>query len=135
MAIPAKLEKFGRRARTKLRIRKRLSGSNERPRVSIFRSGRHTYAQVISDDSGKTLVAASTLDKDIKPMIDKAASGLEAKVKSLKSVAAAKAVGLLLAQRAKAKSITAVVFDRNGFNYVGRVKAIADGAREGGLEF
>ncbi len=105
-------------------MRKRVLGTDARPRVCVFRSNKHIYVQVISDDQGKTLVAASTLSKDIADSL-----------KGTKGVATAKQVGLALAQACKAKNITRVVFDRNGFLYHGRVKAVADGAREGGLEF
>lgn len=105
-------------------MRKKVQGSDARPRVCVFRSNKHIYAQVISDHEGKTLAAVSTLSKD-----------LAAAVKDSKGVATAKQVGLALAKVCKAKNITRVVFDRNGFLYHGRVKAVADGAREGGLEF
>jgi len=102
------------------RVRARVMGTPERPRLNIFRSLNHIYAQVIDDISGHTLVAASTLDKGM----DQAAKMEEAK-----------AVGKLVAERAKAQGITKVVFDRGGYLYHGRVKALADGAREGGLDF
>ena len=116
--------KEGIRTRIRERIRRKLAGTPERPRLAVFRSQAHIYAQVIDDDAGKTLCAASTLDKDLK---DKSATGA--------NVAAAKAVGQLIATRAKEKGILAVVFDRGGFQYHGRIKALADGAREGGLKF
>ena len=106
------------------RIRKKLRGTPERPRLAVFRSGTHIYAQVVDDDAGKTLCAASSLDKDLK-----------AKLKSGGNVAAAKEVGGLIASRAKEKGIAAVVFDRGGFQYHGRIKALADAAREAGLKF
>jgi large subunit ribosomal protein L18 len=106
------------------RIRKKLRGTPERPRLAVFRSGTHIYAQVVDDDAGKTLCAASSLDKD-----------LRAKLKSGGNVAAAKEVGGLIASRAKEKGIAAVVFDRGGFQYHGRIKALADAAREAGLKF
>ena len=96
----------------------------ERPRLSVYRSGRHIYAQVIDDEQGRTVAAASTLDKDLK-----------ARIKTGADRAAAAEVGKLVAERAKAAGITAVVFDRGGYLYHGRVKALADAAREGGLEF
>lgn len=102
------------------RVRARVMGTPERPRLNIFRSLNHIYAQVIDDISGHTLVAASTLDKGI----DQTAKMEEAK-----------SVGKLVAERAKAQGITKVVFDRGGYLYHGRVKALADGAREGGLDF
>lgn len=108
------------RQKKKARIRHKLSGSGERPRLCIFRSARHIYAQVIDDASGKTLVSASTLDVD----------GLKNANKDT-----ATAIGKEVAKRAMQKNIKAVVFDRNGYLYHGRVKALAEGAREAGLEF
>ena len=96
----------------------------KRPRLSVHRSGRHIYAQVIDDDQGRTLAAASTLEKDLK-----------SRIKTGADRAAASEVGKLVAERAKAAGVTAVVFDRGGYLYHGRVKALADAAREGGLEF
>lgn len=113
--------KLSRRERIKKGIRKRLSGSTERPRLSVFRSNKGIYAQVIDDLSGKTLVSASSLSKDF------ATSGS----KSDQSVA----VGKLVAEKAIAAGIKQVVFDRNGYLYHGRVKSLAEGAREGGLIF
>jgi large subunit ribosomal protein L18 len=110
------------RKRRKQRVRKRVRGTDARPRVCVFRSNRHIYAQVISDDQGTTLAAASTLSGDL----------AAAKKKRLE---AAKQVGLTLARICKEKNITQVVFDRNGFLFHGRVKAVADGVREGGLKF
>lgn len=102
------------------RLRKRILGTATRPRLAVFRSLQHIYAQVIDDASGTTLAAASSQEKDLK--VTGNAEG-------------AKKVGLALAERAKAKGISAVVFDRGGFRYHGRVATLADGAREGGLEF
>jgi large subunit ribosomal protein L18 len=106
------------------RIRKKISGTTARPRLAVFRSQGHIYAQVINDDMGQTLCAASSLDKSLREKQKKGAN-----------VAAAKAVGLLIAERAKEKGVTLVVFDRGGFQYHGRIKALADAAREGGLKF
>jgi large subunit ribosomal protein L18 len=106
------------------RIRKKLRGTEGRPRLAVFRSQSHIYAQVIDDDAGRTLCAASSLDKD-----------LRAKAKRGATVAAAKEVGALIAGRAREKGIAAVVFDRGGFQYHGRIKALADAAREAGLKF
>jgi large subunit ribosomal protein L18 len=117
-----KIERTPRQQRH-LRVRKKVSGSAERPRLGVFRSSKHIYAQVINDEEGKTLVSASTLDKEL---------GLNG---SASTVDAAKAVGRMLAQRAAEKGIRTVVFDRGGYLYHGRVAALADGAREGGLEF
>ena len=122
-----KLQKKNPRVRAKLRSRKKLLAS-DRARICVFRSSKHIYAQLINDDSGTTLAAASTLDKEIQDAI-------KANKKSTKSVEAAKLVGLLFAERVKKANITEVKFDRNGFLYAGRIKAIADGAREAGLQF
>ncbi|WP_295762464.1 50S ribosomal protein L18 [uncultured Oscillibacter sp.] len=103
------------------RVRSKISGTPEMPRLNVFRSEANIYAQVIDDVSGKTLVSASSLDKDIQGY-----GG---------NIAAAAAVGRLVAERAKAKGIETVVFDRGGYLYHGRVKALAEGAREGGLQF
>jgi large subunit ribosomal protein L18 len=121
-----KIEKKQIRSRVHKRIRRKLSGTAARPRLAVFRSEAHIYAQVIDDGAGKTLVSASTVTK-----VDKAAKG------SAKggNVAAAKTIGKLVAERAQEKGIKSVVFDRGGFQYHGRIKALADAAREAGLEF
>jgi large subunit ribosomal protein L18 len=115
--------KTARRTRRRIGIRKRVIGTAERPRLSIYRSLNHMYAQVIDDLTGTTLAAASTRDKGIK--IDGTTG----------NAGAAAAVGKKIAEAAKAKGIAAVTFDRGGFKYHGRVKALADAAREAGLEF
>jgi large subunit ribosomal protein L18 len=115
-------QKTLRRSRRRIGIRKRITGTHERPRLAIFKSLNHMYAQIINDLDGKTIVAASTTEEAVK--LDKTGN---------KSAAAA--VGKLLAQRAKDKGVSAVVFDRGGFRYHGRVKSLADAAREGGLKF
>ena len=112
------------RVRRHKRVRKNLSGSAQRPRLAIFRSRTDIYAQVIDDAAGNTLVSASSIDKELRE-----------KVKGLKKSEQAKLVGKTVAERAKSKGISAVVFDRGGFKYMGRVKALADGARDGGLQF
>jgi large subunit ribosomal protein L18 len=112
------------RERRHIRVRKNLAGTAERPRLNVFKSLSGIYAQVIDDQSGQTLLSASTVDRDLRE-----------KVKGLKKSEQAKLVGQVLAERAKSKGINAVVFDRGGFRYIGRVKALADGAREGGLQF
>jgi large subunit ribosomal protein L18 len=119
-----KIEKKQIRSRVHKRIRRKLSGTAARPRLAVFRSEAHIYAQVIDDGEGKTLVSASTVAK-----VDggKAAKG--------GNVAAAKSIGKLVAERAQEKGIKSVVFDRGGFQYHGRIKALADAAREAGLEF
>ncbi|MFM7052117.1 MAG: 50S ribosomal protein L18 [Planctomycetota bacterium] len=113
-----------RRSRRKQGIRKELFGMPDRPRLSVFRSLNHVYAQVIDDLSGRTIASASTLDKDFK---SKGLAGAK--------MSEATAVGKLVAERAKEKGVSKVVFDRNGYLYHGRVKAVADGAREAGLQF
>lgn len=123
------------RDKKKLKIRQKIEGTVARPRLSIFRSSKHTYAQVIADENHKTLAAASTLDKEVQAAIAKLAKEDTSDKKSSKSVLAARAVGMILAERSKAAKIEKVVFDRNGFLFTGRVKALADGAREGGLNF
>jgi large subunit ribosomal protein L18 len=135
MATQGKKVASTKRAKTKLKIRKKISGTSDRPRLSIFRSSKHTYAQLILDDSGKTVAAASTLDKEVLAAISKLPKEETNGKSSSKSVAAARAVGLVLAERAKAAQVNSAVFDRNGFLYCGRVKALADGARDGGLDF
>lgn len=113
--------KLSRRERIKKGIRKRLSGSTDRPRLSVYRSNKGIYAQVIDDTTGKTLVSASSSSKDY------SASG--------NKVEQSKAVGKLVAEKAIAAGISLVVFDRNGYLYHGRVKSLAEGAREAGLNF
>lgn len=106
------------------RVRKNIQGTPDRPRVCVFRSMAEIYAQVIDDSAGNTLVSASTIDKD-----------LRGKVQGLKKTEQARVVGQAIAERSKAKGISKVVFDRGGFRYDGRVKALADAAREAGLDF
>ena len=118
------------RQRIKNRIRKKIAGTPERPRLAVFRSQTHIYAQVIDDEAGKTLCSASSLDKDFQ---GKASKGKAAKRGA--NLDAAKAIGSLIASRAKDKGVETVVFDRGGFHYHGRIKALADAAREGGLKF
>ncbi len=117
---PSTLARGYRRAR----VRKRVRGTDERPRLSVFRSDRHIYVQVVADSSGKTLLAVSTLTPELRGQLKKTAD-----------VGAAKQVGLLAARRCLEKGISRIVFDRNGFLYHGRVRAVAEGAREGGLQF
>ncbi len=116
-----KVDKRQRRSRIKLRVRKKISGTPERPRLAVFRSNKYIYAQLIDDIAGHTLASASSRDA--------AAATDGTKVEQ------AAAVGKLLAERAQAAGISGVVFDRGGYLYHGRVKALADGAREGGLQF
>ncbi len=103
-------------------VRKRISGTADRPRLSVFRSAKHVYVQAIDDESGRTLAAASTVDKEIT-------------VDGLKKTDAAKKVGELVGKRLNVQGVESAVFDRNGFRYHGRVAAVADGAREAGLKF
>ena len=105
------------------RIRKDLAGTSERPRLRVFKSSKHIYAQIIDDTAGTTLVSMSTVDKSFEKGDEKGKTG------------AAKQVGLMIAERAKAAGIEQVVFDRGGYIYHGRVKALSEGAREGGLKF
>jgi large subunit ribosomal protein L18 len=122
--MAVKNKKTAARLRRKRSIRKRLSGTTARPRLSVFRSNQHIYAQLIDDTRGVTIAAASTQSAEVKS---------EAEGKRKAELAAL--VGKLIAERAKAKDVEQVVFDRNGFIYHGRIKAVADGAREGGLQF
>lgn len=115
-----KFSKEGRRKRIHYRIRKKIQGTAERPRISVYRSNRAIYCQLIDDVNGRTLAAASTMDKEV--------------AKTGNKTEQSKAVGKLLADRAKAAGVEETVFDRGGYLYHGRVKALADGAREGGLK-
>jgi large subunit ribosomal protein L18 len=112
------------RLKRKKRIRKKLVGTGNRPRLCVFRSAKHIYAQVIDDSLGQTLAAASSMEKDVRENPE-----------SKNKVATANNVGKIIGQRAKEKGFKKVVFDRNGFLYHGRIKAVSDGAREAGLEF
>src|SRR6185437_3951938 len=115
------------RRRVHTRIRKKMQGSDERPRLNVYRSVNHIYAQVIDDAEGKTLVSATSVEKGKGVKGDKRPTG--------GNVSSAKEVGKLIAERAKEKGIKKVVFDRGGYLYHGRIKALADAAREAGLEF
>jgi large subunit ribosomal protein L18 len=115
------LTKSEHRLRRHRRVRKKVMGTSERPRLAVFRSNKHIYAQTIDDHAGRTIASASTVEADLR-------SGATA------TVDAAKQVGKLVGERAKAAGVTTVVFDRGGFKYHGRVAAVADGAREAGLE-
>ena len=135
MAIKPKKIKRTRRERAKHRIRKNMFGTYEHPRLSVFKSDRYTYAQLIADDTGKTLVAASTMEKEVMAALPKVADETnQDRSSSSKSIKAAKALGMVLAERAKSKNIKSVIFDRNGFVYHGRIQAVAEGARAGGLD-
>ena len=112
------------RIRRHVRVRQNISGTPARPRLNVFRSMKEIYAQVIDDKAGNTLVSASTVDQELREQL-----------KGHKRLDQARLVGIALAERAKAKGITEVAFDRGGYKYIGRVKALADGAREGGLKF
>ncbi|MFN7119975.1 MAG: 50S ribosomal protein L18 [Saprospiraceae bacterium] len=115
------VDKVGRRKKIHYRIRKKITGTPSRPRLSVFRSNKFIYCQVIDDTTGYTLASASSREESI--------------AKGVPKVEQAKAVGKLLAERVQAKNISSVTFDRGGYLYHGRVKALADGAREGGLQF
>ena len=117
----SKVNKNAMRMKRHIRVRGKVSGTSERPRLNVFRSNANIYAQIIDDVNGVTLVSANTLEKEFE-----GATG---------NIEAAKKVGLVLAERAKAKGIDQVVFDRGGYLFHGRVAALAEGAREGGLEF
>jgi large subunit ribosomal protein L18 len=117
----SKLSKNHKRLKRKVRIRKKISGTSVRPRMCVFRSSQHIYAQIIDDTSGKTIASASTVEKDFPTEGDK-------KVR-------ANTVGKLIAARALENGIKMIVFDRNGYIYHGRLKSLSDGAREAGLEF
>jgi len=112
------------RVRRHARVRKNLAGTAERPRLNVFRSVSAIYAQVIDDQSGRTIASASTVDRELRDQ-----------VKGKKKSEQAKLIGQAVAERAKNKGIQAVVFDRGGYRYIGRIKALAEGAREGGLQF
>ncbi|MCW8805441.1 MAG: 50S ribosomal protein L18 [Ignavibacteriaceae bacterium] len=119
------MKKKTSRDRARIKIRKKISGTSEKPRLAVFRSLDNIYAQIIDDTTGNTLVAVSSLAKDAKT-----------EVKSIKGkINKSKLIGTILAKKALEKDIKQVVFDRGGFRYHGRVKALADGAREGGLQF
>lgn len=120
----ARINRKKARIKRHQRVRKQLSGSPDRPRLAVFRSLTDIYAQVIDDEAGTTLVSASTIDKELR-------SQMAGKTKTEQ----ARIVGETVANRAKDKGVSQVVFDRGGFKYIGRIKALADGAREGGLEF
>ncbi|MBN1967061.1 MAG: 50S ribosomal protein L18 [Anaerolineae bacterium] len=117
-------KKLVARLRRHRRVRAKLSGTDQRPRLNVFRSSKHIYAQVIDDTRGHTLVAASTIDPELRATLDGKNKTEQAKI-----------VGVTVAARAKAAGIENVVFDRGGWQYHGRVKALAEGAREGGLDF
>jgi len=119
--------KNDRRVRIQLRQRKRITGTKERPRLSVFRSVAHIYAQVIDDMTGQTLVQASTIDPALKGSFDKKVKG--------GNIQGAEAIGKAIAERSIEKGIKRVVFDRSGFLYHGRIRAVADAARKAGLEF
>jgi len=119
-----KLSRAAQRERIHGRLRQKLEGTTERPRLAVFRSIKHIRAQVIDDQSSRTIVSASSLDADVRK-----------EIKGGGNVAAAKVVGKIVAERARAKGIEKVVYDRGGYLYHGRVKALADAAREAGLKF
>ena len=120
----SKESRSAKRVKKHMKIRNRFSGTPERPRLAVFRSNNHMYAQIIDDTVGNTLVAASTLEKDVK-----------AELEHTNDVAAAAYLGTVIAKKALDKGIKTVVFDRGGFVYQGKIKALAEAAREAGLEF
>jgi len=122
--VSNKTSKNDARLKRQIRVRKKIKGSTARPRLNVFKSSRHIHAQIIDDTSGVTLVAASTISPDVKVDLDYTGN-----------VEAAKKVGAAIAKKAIEKNIVSVVFDRNGFLYHGRIKALADAARENGLSF
>jgi len=119
-----RLSREAHRERIHLRMRKRIVGTSERPRLCIHRSSRHIRAQVVDDHAGRTLAAASSLDKEVRAVI-----------KGGGNIAASKVVGKIIAERARAKGVDKVVFDRGGYQYHGRIQALAEAAREAGLKF
>ena len=119
------IDRNNERRRIHKRIRTKVSGSSERPRLCVYRSSRYVYAQIIDDSQGKTLAAASTIEKELRGECSKGTGNIEA----------SKLVGKTIAERAKSKGIETVVFDRGGYLYHGRVKAVAEAARESGLKF
>lgn len=122
--MKASIEKLVRRERRRLRVRRKVNGTTERPRLTVFRSHKNIYAQLIDDRAGKTLVAASSMEKSLKQQVPNGGNK-----------AAAVAVGTTLAAKAVQAGIKKVVFDRNGYQYHGRIRELADAARKGGLEF
>lgn len=118
------IDRSSERRRVHKRIREKISGSSSRPRLCVYRSSKYVYAQIIDDTQGKTLVAASTAEK-----------GVRGDLKQADNIKASKIVGKTIAERARAKGIEAVVFDRGGYLYHGRIKAVAEAARESGLKF
>lgn len=125
MLVNRRKKKEERRAAVKQRVRRKVRGTSDRPRLSVFRSARQMYLQLIDDDSGVTVASVSTLEKAFRDLGFSAGN----------NVSAAQAAGKLLAERAGAAGVSAVVFDRNGYDFHGRVRAAAEGAREGGLKF
>jgi large subunit ribosomal protein L18 len=120
----AKTTRAQARTRRHIRVRRKVAGTSTRPRLNVFRSTLQIYAQIIDDAVGRTILSASSVDKD-----------LRARVKGLKKSEQARIVGQAVAERAKNQGIQSVVFDRGGYKYTGRIKALADAAREGGLQF
>ena len=125
MAVPVRrLSREAHRQRIHVRMRKKIAGTTERPRLCVHRSSKHIRAQVVDDATNRTIVSATTLDKEVK-----------AQIKGGANIAAAKVVGKIIAERAQAKGVEKVVFDRGGYQYHGRIQALADAAREAGLKF
>jgi len=125
VAVPVRrLSREAHRQRIHVRMRKKIAGTTERPRLCVHRSSKHIRAQVVDDATNRTIVSATTLDKEVK-----------AQIKGGANIAAAKVVGKIIAERAQAKGVEKVVFDRGGYQYHGRIQALADAAREAGLKF
>lgn len=135
MGKNSKPVKLSGREKRKFRLRRKIRGTDSRPRLCVFRSGQHLYAQLISDESKATLACASTKETDWSNQVVKVSDEVvKGSSRSTKSVAGAVAVGMLIADRAKDKGVSSVVFDRNGYIYHGRIAGVADGARLGGLK-
>lgn len=136
MFVKSKRFKTDTRLRKKIRLRKRIRGSSSQPRLCVFKSSKFTYAQVFVDFDGKTVVSASSREKEVMDVIGSLDfEEKEPRSKSSKSLAAARAVGVVIGRRLLEHKLSKVIFDRNGYLYHGRIKAVADGAREAGLQF
>lgn len=135
MAIKKRKLVLTPRERKKIRLRKKIRGTDQKPRISVYRSGNHIYAQAISDESQKTIVSAATSDKGFSGTVETVKDLANNDSVSSKSISAAYVIGQTLAKKLKDKGLEDAVFDRNGYRYHGRVKALAEGARSGGLKF
>ena len=133
--LSSKLEKQDARLKRHKRIRKKISGTKERPRLSVFKSLKHIYAQIINDEEGVTLLSSCTLSPEIKEALHEVSAERSEQIQYGGNITASKIVGEFLAKKALEKGIKSVVFDRGGYIYHGRVKALAEAAREAGLQF